>query len=190
MLSAEAKARRKAERQALREYWAGDQSEPFVVESCDDYCVCDVFVTSLFSNMTMSLRYIVLSLARVTPVSPIKVFLYRLLGVKIGRGVYIGPGVLIDPLFPWLIELEDNCLLGIGCRLLTHEYTATNFRIARVRIGKGAVVGAFSTVRSGVTVGRKVTIGFNSYVNKDVPDGATVGGVPAVPLKPGGEVDR
>lgn len=184
MLSTEAKTKREAERQALREYWAGDQSEPFVVESCDDYCVCDVLAVSRFTGLATALRYIVLALAHWTPLSPVKIFLYRRLGVKVGRGVFIGPGVLIDPLFPWLIELEDNCLLGVGCRLFTHEYTATNFRIGRVRVGKGSVVGAYATVRSGVTIGRKVTIGFNSYVNKDAPDGAIVGGVPARSLKP------
>ena len=60
---------------------------------------------------------------------------------------------------------------------------ATRFRIGPVRVGKGSVVGAFATVRPGVTIGSKATVGFNSYVNRDVPDGETVGGVPAKPLR-------
>jgi acetyltransferase-like isoleucine patch superfamily enzyme len=121
------------------------------------------------------------------PISILKVLLYRLLGVKIGKGVYIAPEVLIDPLYPWLIELGDDCFLGMGCKVFTHEYTATDFRIGRVRIGRGSVIGAYSIIRSGVTIGEKVTVGFNSYVNKDVRDGEIVGGVPARPLKSGPE---
>ena len=172
-----------ADRRALTEYYAGDQAHPFVLDLRENYCICDVFVRSPLDYMKVGFRALLMGAVRLIPLSSIKVFFYRLCGVRIGRDVYIAPGVFIDPLFPWLIELEDGCLLGMGCRLFTHEYTATNFRIGRVRVGKGSVVGAYATVRSGVTIGSKVTVGFNSYVNKDVPDGATVGGVPAKILR-------
>jgi len=183
MLSAEDRAKLEAERRALRAYWAGNQGEPFTLELHDAYCVCDVPFASLFAYARLLFRCAAMKIVSLLAFSPLKVFFYRLFGVRIGRGVFIAPGVFIDPLFPWLIELEDGCLLGMGCRLFTHEYTATSFRIGRVRVGKGSVVGAYATVRSGVSIGSKVTIGFNSYVNKDVPDGATVGGVPAKILK-------
>jgi acetyltransferase-like isoleucine patch superfamily enzyme len=182
MLTPEARARRQAERQAFAAYLAGSHDAPFVLESHESYCACDVLFPSALAYARLGFRSAVMKIIGWMPLSALKVFFYRLLGVRIGRDVFIAPGVFIDPLFPWLIELEDGCLLGIGCRLFTHEYTATGFRVGRVRVGKGAVIGAYATVRSGVSIGDRVTVGFNSYVNRDVPDGETVGGVPAKPL--------
>ena len=183
MLTPEAKARRQTERQAFAAYLAGRCDAPFVLQSHEAYCACDVLFPSALAYAKLGFRSAAMKIIGWMPLSPLKVFFYRLLGVRIGRDVFIAPGVFIDPLFPWLIELEDGCLLGIGCRLFTHEYTATAFRVGRVRVGKGAVVGAYATVRSGVSIGDKATVGFNSYVNKDVAAGETVGGVPARPLE-------
>lgn len=139
-------------------------------------CVCDA--VPVMDRLRMLGRYLVVSLAQFVPVSPVKIWLLRRVGVKIGRDVYISPGVVFDPLFPELITIEDGVLLGLCCRLITHEYTTKNFRLGRVHIGRDSVIGGWALVRSGVRIGTGVTVGACCFVYKDVPDGATVISVP------------
>ena len=173
------KQRLTEDRRLVRQWFRDGAAEPLVVPRREAYRPCDVLWPGFAADLRQNLRSLLVLLAGAVPTSSVKKAIYRLLGTKIGRDVYIGIGVLIDPLYPELIMLEDGCFLGIGCRLLTHEITADNFRLGRVVVGAGSVVGAYATVRSGVTIGRKATVGFHSFVNRDVPDGATVAGVPA-----------
>ena len=182
----EIKARRKAARAVLKEYLAGGQESPLVLSEVEGFCACEVVFPSLLSKLRLACRYVLLRVACLAPMIAFGSFqrlLLRLAGVKVGRGVCVAPRVSIDAYFPRFVEIGDDSILGEGSRIFTHEYTATSMRIGPVKIGKGSVIGAYSTVRCGVTIGDGVTIGFNSYVNRDVPDGATVGGVPAKPLK-------
>ena len=183
MLKPEDRLHRETQRKRLREYLAGHEDGPLVIERSDAYPLDQVLFPSLFAHLRHMTRYVVLCLARYAPFCFLKAPLYRTLGMKVGKSVCFAPGAILDPLFPELIELGDDCCLGMNCALLTHEYTAQNFRAGRTRMGSGSVIGAGAIVRAGVTIGRKVTVGANSFVNRDVPDGETVGGVPARLLK-------
>ena len=173
------------EKRAYRDWWAGDRREPFVLKRHQTYGVCRILFPDWLTTLRFNLRFAVMFVIGKLVSSRLRVSLYRLMGVQIGKGVYIAPGVFIDAFYPRLIEIEDGCFLGMGCRILTHEYTAGAFRMGRARLGKGSVVGGWSIIRCGVTVGQGVTTGLGSVVVRDVPDGATVGGVPARPLKAG-----
>ncbi|MGM5484424.1 MAG: acyltransferase [Nanobdellota archaeon] len=117
-------------------------------------------------------------LARILPLKP-KNTILRLTGMRIGKNVGIAPGTVFDPFFPDLIEIDDNVVIGLDVKVLTHEMTNDYIRIGRVKLGKDSVVGAFSLLRSGVDIGENSVVAMNSYVNKDIPEGTVCAGVPA-----------
>ena len=75
--------------------------------------------------------------------------------VKIGKNVILNPLVVIGHKVP-----------GGGCPI----------------IGDNCFIGAGARIFGNIHIGNNVTIAPNSVVVKDVPDGMTVGGVPAKPL--------
>jgi acetyltransferase-like isoleucine patch superfamily enzyme len=125
-------------------------------------------IFSGFRKVTFYVRYIVARIAQYIDCSPLKVLLYRLIGMRIGKGVFISPDVILDPHFPTLIAIEDHAILGWGAKLFTHEFSGSKYRIGRIVIQEGAVIGGFSTIRGGVTIGKMAEIPYGSIVYKDV----------------------
>lgn len=105
--------------------------------------------------------------------------LRRLLGIKVGRNVGICPEVDFDMFFPQLISIGDNTIIGWKVHILCHEFTQRQIRLGRVRIGENSVIGAFSTIRAGITIGKNSIVAMHSFANKNVPDGEVWGGIPA-----------
>lgn len=95
-------------------------------------------------------------------------------GVVIARGTLrdtvIGDGTKIDP----LCEISHNVSIGRNCGIC-----ASSTFSGSVHIGDAAWVAGGVSVREGVQIGVKSLVGLCSLVLKDVPDGATVYGVPA-----------
>jgi acetyltransferase-like isoleucine patch superfamily enzyme len=111
-----------------------------------------------------------------------KFFLSNLLHMRIGNNVGIAP-CTFDSVFPELINIGDNSILGNRSHIATHEFTQDSIRIGRVKIGKNVLVGAFSVIRSGITIGDNSIISMCSFVNKDIPAGELWGGIPAKKIK-------
>lgn len=115
-------------------------------------------------------RFLIARIAQYTDFSPIKVFLYRLIGIKIGKGVYLAADVILDPHFPGLIEIGDYAIIGWGTHLFCHEYNGRTYRLGRITVGKGAVIGGFSVIRGGVVIGENAQVASTCIVYKDVPE--------------------
>lgn len=134
--------------------------------------------------------------------------LYRLAGVRVGRGTVVsgrlhvsGSGSPRERLqigaHCYLNEqvtfnlgggvvLEDGVSVGMDCLFLTvtHEIGRPDFRAGRalardVRVGRGAWLGARVTVLPGVTVGAGAVIGAGAVVTRDIPPHVLAVGVPA-----------
>ena len=124
-------------------------------------------------------NFIVISLARYLPWLEVKNACYRLLGMRVGEGVAFGLMAMPDVFFPELISIGDNSLVGYNTTILTHEFLIGEWRVGPVEIGKNVMIGANCTILPGVRIGDGATIGAHSLVNRDVPPGALVAGVPA-----------
>lgn len=140
------------------------------------------------------------------PFMGIKIFLLRLFGAKIGKGLIIKNNVIIKS--PWFLELGDNVWLGERCwidnldrvtignnvcisqgaLLLTgsHDYTRRQFlyRNAPIIIKDGVWICAKAVVCAGVTANENAVLSVNSVATKDLEAGMIYQGNPATVKKP------
>ena len=102
--------------------------------------------------------------------------------VRIGRGVRIHSQAFV----PEFSVLEDECWLGPNVVLTNAKYPRSKRAKENLRgpmIGKGAKIGANSTLLPGVRIGEGALVGAGSVVTRDVPDGVVVVGNPAKVVK-------
>lgn len=133
--------------------------------------------------------------------SPLKVTALRCFGAKVGNGVVIRSRVNIT--FPWRIEIGDHVWIGDEVLILSldrvtigsnvcisqraflctgsHDFTKEGFDLVTggIEIGDGCWVGAQAFVGPGVKFGDASRCLAGAVVVRSVPDGTTVGGVPA-----------
>jgi len=114
--------------------------------------------------------------------------LQRMRGAKIGNGVWIGTGVLLDENYPEYITIEDGVNIGSGSKIVTHDAAYTMalagefslpFRLAPVVIKKHAILTTNVIVLPGVTIGQSAVIGSGAVVVDDIPPRSVAVGVPA-----------
>ena len=128
--------------------------------------------------MRVTLNSIIIQIARYAPWLGLKRWLYRRLGTTIGDHVSVGLMVMFDIFFPQDITIGDNTIIGYHSTILCHEFLRHEWRRGPVVIGRDVMIGANTTILPGVIIGDGATVAAGSLVNRDVPAGAVVGGVP------------
>ena len=98
--------------------------------------------------------------------------------MKIGEYTAFAFKVTPDLMFPELISVGKNTIIGYNTTILAHEYLIDEYRLGEVIIGDNVLVGANTTILPGITIGDGAKISAATLVNKDVPPGAFVGGNP------------
>lgn len=139
------------------------------------------------------------------PLSGLKVFLLKLFGAKMGKGIVIKPNVNIK--YPWLLEVGDytwigervwidnlakvtigkNCCLSQGAMLLcgNHNYKKSTFDliVKPITLEDGAWVGALSVVCPGVTLKSHAILTVQSVATETLEPFSLYKGNPAVKIR-------
>lgn len=95
----------------------------------------------------------------------------------------IGQGIMVDHATG--VVIGETAVIGDNVSMLhgvTLGGTGKTTGDRHPKIGNGVLIGAAATVLGNVRIGENAKIGAGSVVLKDVPDGCTVAGVPAVPI--------
>ncbi len=134
--------------------------------------------------------HFLLRLGQVLPHSNLRVKCFKLMGVNIKENVFIGLDVILDPLYPELITIENYAEIGDRACIYTHSRGTKPMKLlyprilGKVRIGRGAWLGAPNVVvLPGVKIGDYSIVAAGAVVTKDVSDYCVVAGVPAKEIK-------
>jgi acetyltransferase-like isoleucine patch superfamily enzyme/acyl carrier protein len=113
----------------------------------------------------------------------LRVWLHRARGVKIGKNVFIGYGVVLESAFPALIEIGDNVFISVRTVMIGHFMgSGLSARLnggRSIKIGDNVSIGPNVTILPNVTIGDGAVIAAGSVVNASVPPLTLVQGSPA-----------
>lgn len=151
---------------------------------------CKRVLRYAWEHKHMVYSYVLLRIAMVSPFVGFNAFLHGLRGVTVGRDVKIAHDVLLDPVEPHSIILEDCVTISPRVTVFGHTnptlplYPYMGPRsVKQVRIGEGTWIGTGAIILPGVTVGNHCVVGAGAVVTRDIPDCTLAMGVPAVGVK-------
>ena len=102
--------------------------------------------------------------------------IYQRYGLEIPSGADIGGGLYIaHPVGTVLMPAR----IGRNCSVVASVVIGMRHEWAFPEIGDNVYIGAGARILGGIRVGNDVSVGANAVVIHDVPDGATVVGIPA-----------
>jgi len=134
------------------------------------------------------LKKIVKQFAKVTPVLPIRLMLFRLAGYNIGFGVYMPSDIVISDLKNRRnnITIGDRVSIGPRVTLITDSGPNNSRLSSKFPLLSGSIIieddawlGAGVIVLPNVRIGKCAIVGAGSVCNKDVEPYTIVGGIPA-----------
>jgi heptaprenylglycerol acetyltransferase len=131
------------------------------------------------NSLKILFNFLLLLVVRYSPSRQMKCDAMRFMGVKVGEKVSMALEATVDVVYPELIEIGDNSIVGYRATILAHEYLIDRMRTGPVIIGKNVLIGANTTILAGVSIGDNAIVGAGSMVTCDVPAGKFVAGVPA-----------
>ena len=108
--------------------------------------------------LTYLVRYTVLDF--LTP-SPLNILFFKMMGMKIGKGVMINSSNISDPC---LIRLGDYVTIGGSAYMMAHYGMKGFLIIDKLHIKKGAMIGLSAKILGGVTIGEKAVVAPNVAV--------------------------
>ncbi len=123
------------------------------------------------NGLTQLARYLALDF--MTP-TPINIMFYKLMGMKIGKGVVINTSNISDPC---LIRLDDYVTIGGSATLFAHYGMKGYLIVDRVHIKSGATIGLKASVMGDVIIGKNVMVTPHTVIlpKSRIADGSMVG---------------
>ena len=113
------------------------------------------------------------------PFNCLRIVLYRLIGFKIGRRVFIGMRCYLDDVDPSKTIIEDNVGISYGCYFSVHGIRQGHTSIV---VKEGAMIGMRAIVlsgKNGIVIGRNCIVSAGALVHQSLPDGSLAAAVPA-----------
>lgn len=118
-------------------------------------------------------------------------YFFRRTGVKIGKGVVLNPGLLIEDSYRELVTFGDRASVAPNVMIIA-DAAPNNSRIEAIPyvkdhlivaketvVGPDAWIGSAAIILPGVTVGEGAIVGAGAVVTKDVSPYTVVAGTPA-----------
>lgn len=109
----------------------------------------------IHNALTYLVRYTILEL--LTP-SPLNLLFYKMMGMKVGKGVMINSSNISDPC---MITLGDYVVIGGSAYLMAHYGMKGYLIIDKLEIGTGTTIGLNANIMGGVKIGKKATVAPN-----------------------------